>query len=185
MSTESRTETVPERRFLRSRADTREWLQERIDGRVALAVGVAWFVLNEIAYALEPAAQQSVPVIGIVLEVTMYVLLAAMLAGLVMQRRWGLLASFGAARARDRGVDRVPGHRSPRVRYVVVRADGVHARARRDQRRRPRELRFVAHCEPGYPARSRSLLASNSLARRRSRSSARRQSGCTAIISTT
>ena len=27
----------------------------------------------------------------------MYVLLAAMLAGLVMQRRWGLLASFGAA----------------------------------------------------------------------------------------
>ncbi len=37
------------------------------------------------------------PVIGIVLEVTMYVLLAAMLAGLVMQRRWGFLASFAAA----------------------------------------------------------------------------------------
>jgi hypothetical protein len=97
LSTESRTETVPERRLVRSRAETRDWLQERIDGRVALAVGLAWFVLNEIAYALEPAAQQSVPVIGIVLEVTMYVLLAGMLAGLVMQRRWGLLASFGAA----------------------------------------------------------------------------------------
>jgi len=97
LTTESRTETVPERRLPRSRAATREWLQDRIDGRVAIAVGIAWFVLNEIAYALEPAAQQSVPVIGIVLEVTMYVLLAAMLTGLVMQRRWGLLASFGAA----------------------------------------------------------------------------------------
>jgi hypothetical protein len=97
LETESRTETVPERRLVRSRADTREWLQERIDGRVALAVGVSWFVLNEIAFALEPASQQSVPVIGIVLEVSMYVLLSAMLAGLIMQRRWGLLASFGAA----------------------------------------------------------------------------------------
>jgi peptidoglycan/LPS O-acetylase OafA/YrhL len=102
LSTESRTETsragtVPERRLLRSRTDTRDWLQERIDGRVALAVGIAWLVLNEIAYALEPAAQQSVPVIGIVLELTMYVLLAAMLTGLVMQRRWGFLASLGAA----------------------------------------------------------------------------------------
>ncbi len=97
LSTESRTETAPERRLVRSRADTREWLQERIDGRVALAVGLSWLVLNQIAYALEPASQQSVPVIGIVLEVTMYVLLAAMLTGLIMQRRWGLLASFGAA----------------------------------------------------------------------------------------
>lgn len=94
---ESRTETVPERQLVRSPADTRKWLQERIDGRVALAVGVAWFVLNEIAYALEPASDQAVPLIGIVLEVTMYVLLSAMLAGLIMQRRWGLLASFGAA----------------------------------------------------------------------------------------
>ena len=97
LSTESRTETVPERRLPRSRADTREWLQDRIDGRVAIAVGVAWFVLDRIAYALEPAAQQSEPFIGILLEITMYVLLAAMLAGLVMQRRWGLLASFAAA----------------------------------------------------------------------------------------
>ena len=97
LSTESRTETVPDRRVLRPRSDTREWLRDRIDGRAALLVGVAWFVLNEIAYALEPAAQQSEPFIGILLEVTMYVLLSAMLAGLVMQRRWGLLASFAAA----------------------------------------------------------------------------------------
>jgi peptidoglycan/LPS O-acetylase OafA/YrhL len=98
LSTESRTEAVPERRVLRrSRAETREWLQDRIDGRVALVVGVAWFVLNQIAYALEPAAQQSEPFIGILLEITMYVLLAGMLAGLVMQHRWGLLASFAAA----------------------------------------------------------------------------------------
>ena len=95
--TESRTETVPERRLPRSRTETREWLQERIDGGTALAVGAAWLVLNEIAYLLEPPARQSVPFIGTLLELSMYLLLATMLAGLVMQRRWGLLASFGAA----------------------------------------------------------------------------------------
>ena len=121
---------------LRSRTETREWLQERIDGRVAVAVGVAWFVLNEIAFALEPASQQSVPVIGIVLEVTMYVLARR------DAHRARHAAPVGAARvvrsrgARDRSVDRVPGHGSPCIRYVVVRTDGVHARARHDQRRR-------------------------------------------------
>jgi hypothetical protein len=105
LSTESRTESgtapgalsVPERRLPRTRTETRLWLQERIDGRVALAVGGAWLVLNEIAYLLEPPAQRAVPIIGTVLELSMYLLLATMLTGLVMQRRWGLLASFGAA----------------------------------------------------------------------------------------
>ncbi len=97
LSTESRTTTPPERRSVRSLPDTREWLQERISGQAALTVGIAWLVLVQIAFALEPAAQGSVPFVGILLELAMYLLLATMITGLVMQRRWGLLASLGAA----------------------------------------------------------------------------------------
>jgi uncharacterized membrane protein YecN with MAPEG domain len=100
LSTESRTKTTPERRTipsLTSGSDTREWLQERISARAAATVGIAWFVLMEIVYALEPAAQGSVPLVGILLELSMYLLLATMIAGLVMQRRFGLVASLGGA----------------------------------------------------------------------------------------
>lgn len=79
------------------RSDTRAWLRERIDGRVALGVGIAWIVLMQIAFALEPASNHEVPVIGLVLELSMYCLLATMIAGLVMQQRFGLVASLGAA----------------------------------------------------------------------------------------
>jgi hypothetical protein len=77
--------------------DTRAWLRERIDGRLALGVGIAWIVLMQIAFALEPASNHEVPVIGLVLELSMYGLLATMIAGLVMQQRFGLVASLGAA----------------------------------------------------------------------------------------
>ena len=97
LSTESRTKAAPERRPVRSLPDTREWLQERISGRAAATIGIAWLVLTEIAFALEPAAQGSVPFVGILLELSMYILLATMITGLVMQRRWGVLASLGAA----------------------------------------------------------------------------------------
>ena len=75
----------------------REWLRERIDGRVALAVGVAWFVLLQVAMMLEPATSNAVPIIGVVLELVMWTLLATMVAGLVAQRRWGLAAALAAA----------------------------------------------------------------------------------------
>jgi hypothetical protein len=78
-------------------SDTRVWLRERIDGRYGLAVGVAWVVLMQIAFALEPASEHEVPVIALVLELSMYALLATMIAGLVMQQRFGLVASLGAA----------------------------------------------------------------------------------------
>jgi hypothetical protein len=74
----------------------REWLRERIDGRVAVAVGVAWFVLLQVAMMLEPATSNTVPIIGVVLELVMWTLLAAMVAGLVAQRRWGLAAALAA-----------------------------------------------------------------------------------------
>src|SRR5262249_10096580 len=76
---------------------TRAWLRERIDGRVGLAVGIAWVVLMQIAFALEPASNHEVPVIGLLLELSMYALLATMIAGLLMQQRFGLVASLGAA----------------------------------------------------------------------------------------
>jgi len=77
--------------------DLREWLQARIDGPVCIAVAVAWFVLLEIATALEPATTRSEPVIGVFLQLAMWFLLATMITGLVMQRRFGLVASLGGA----------------------------------------------------------------------------------------
>jgi hypothetical protein len=79
------------------RAATRAWLQERIPGTVAAGVGIAWFVLMQVAVALEPTTDHPVPVVGLVLEISMYVLLATMVAGLVVQRRWGLLTSLAGA----------------------------------------------------------------------------------------
>lgn len=76
---------------------TRAWLQERIDGRIALGVGVSWFVLYQIAMLLEPATSHAVPVIGVVLEIVMWTLLATMIAGLIAQRRWGLAGSLATA----------------------------------------------------------------------------------------
>jgi hypothetical protein len=81
----------------RPQSETRAWLQEQIDGRIGVAVGIAWIVLMQIAFALEPRTDHDVPIVGIVLEVTMYALLATMVTGLVMQRRFGLVASLGAA----------------------------------------------------------------------------------------
>jgi len=77
--------------------DTKLWLQERIDGRLVAGVGIAWFVLLQIAFALEPVTHQPEPSYGIALELVMWLLLATTVAGLVMQRRWGLVSSLGAA----------------------------------------------------------------------------------------
>ena len=75
----------------------RAWLTERIDLRVAIGLFVAWLVLPEIAYQLEPAARGSEPFIGLLLAIAMNVLFVATLAGLVARRRWGLAASLGGA----------------------------------------------------------------------------------------
>ena len=77
--------------------DTRTWLLERIDGRVAAAVALAWFVLTQIIVALEPASQFELPLISVVLTLSMYSLLVSMAAGLVMRRRWGLLAAVASS----------------------------------------------------------------------------------------
>jgi hypothetical protein len=77
--------------------DLRAWLRERVDGVVCAVVALAWFVLMEIAMAVEPATTRSEPVIGVFLQLAMWLLLATMVTGLVMQRRFGLVASLGGA----------------------------------------------------------------------------------------
>ena len=76
---------------------TRAWLTERIDLRVAIGLFVAWLVLPEIAYLLEPPARGSEPFFGLLLEISMNVLFVATLAGLVARRRWGLAVSLAGA----------------------------------------------------------------------------------------
>jgi hypothetical protein len=77
--------------------ETREWLQGRIDGRVAAGIGIAWLVAYQLAAALEPVTHKPEPWYGIVLNLAFMGLLAATVTGLVMQRRWGLVVSLAAA----------------------------------------------------------------------------------------
>ena len=71
--------------------------RERIDLRVAMALGVAWFVLPEITVLIEPAPRHADPAIGVVLSAAMNVVFVALLFGLAMRRRWGLQTSLGGA----------------------------------------------------------------------------------------
>lgn len=93
----SRTDELVAEEIGAAPAVPRRPLNERIDVRVAIGLGVAWFVLPEIAVALEPAAQHPDPAIGVVLGYVMNVVFVAMLIGLAMRRRWGLATSLGGA----------------------------------------------------------------------------------------
>lgn len=77
--------------------DTKTWLQERVDGRAGLVLGAAWFVLFNVAMALEPATSRSEPAIGVVLALAFWLLIGIMAAGFVMERRFGMVASLAAA----------------------------------------------------------------------------------------
>jgi hypothetical protein len=70
------------------------WLRERINVWVALGIGVSWFVLLTIGAELEPATDQSEPLLGVLLGVATLTLFVTMLVGLAMRRRWGIVASF-------------------------------------------------------------------------------------------
>src|SRR6476646_290843 len=58
--------------------ETREWLQQRIDGRVAAGVGIAWLVAYQLAVSLEPVTHQPEPWYGVALGVGFMGLLATM-----------------------------------------------------------------------------------------------------------
>jgi len=78
-------------------AETRAWLQERIDRRWAAGIGVAWFVAYELAGALEPTTHRPEPWYGVLLGVAFMGLLATTAVGLIMERRWGVVASLATA----------------------------------------------------------------------------------------
>lgn len=82
---------------LETRASTRTWLQEPIDGRLAAGVGIAWFVAYEVAAAVEPVTHRPEPWYGVVLGVAFMGMLAATATGLIAQRRWGVAVSVAAA----------------------------------------------------------------------------------------
>src|SRR5215207_8875422 len=77
--------------------ETRAWLQERIDGRVAAGVGIAWLVAYQLAASLEPVTHQPEPWYGVALGVAFLGLIAGTAAGLIAQRRFGLVVSVAAA----------------------------------------------------------------------------------------
>jgi MFS family permease len=77
--------------------ETREWLQGRIDGRLAAGIGIAWLVTYQVAVSLEPVTHKPEPWYGVVLGVTFLALIAGMVTGLVMQQRWGIVLSVAAA----------------------------------------------------------------------------------------
>jgi hypothetical protein len=77
--------------------ETRDWLQERISGGLAAGIGIAWFVAYQVAASLEPVPDQPEPWYGVALGVAFLALIAGTATGLVMQRRWGLVVSVGAA----------------------------------------------------------------------------------------
>jgi hypothetical protein len=78
-------------------ADTKVWLNERIDRRLGFGLAIAWFVLLQVAMALEPTTHEPEPWFGVVFELVTTGLLATMAVGVIMQRRFGVVASLGAA----------------------------------------------------------------------------------------
>ena len=77
--------------------ETRTWLQERIDGRLAAGVAVAWLVAYVIASALEPVTHRPEPWYGVALNLGLLGLVAATVPGLIMERRWAFGVSLLAA----------------------------------------------------------------------------------------
>lgn len=80
-----------------TRADTGSWLRERISTETAALMGATWWVLFLIATGLEPEATGNAPAWAGLLSYSLLGLIAVAAVGLVARRRWGLLASLGAA----------------------------------------------------------------------------------------
>jgi len=80
-----------------TRPDTRTWLAERISTETAVLMGATWYVLFLVATGLEPQASGSEPAWAATLSFVFLGLLAVTAVGLLVRRRWGLLASLGAA----------------------------------------------------------------------------------------
>ena len=72
-------------------------LNDLIPLRVTLGLGVLWGVLLALVFSIAPAPVDDPSVLAVTVSVLFELGLVATLAGLVAMRRWGLLASMGAA----------------------------------------------------------------------------------------
>lgn len=82
------------------RSDTRSWLQDRVSKSWSIGLLSAWFSLFFAAQYMQPAPadeQAALAWLGIALSVVFMTALLVASAGLALQRRWGLVASLGAA----------------------------------------------------------------------------------------
>jgi hypothetical protein len=77
--------------------DNRAWLRQPISRTWAAGMGAAWYVLYVIAVLVEPTTHHEEPAIATVLSYAMLAGMVTMAAGLIARRRWGLVASLGAA----------------------------------------------------------------------------------------
>jgi hypothetical protein len=94
ISTEERAPTTT---VAAERPDTRSWLTERVSTEIAAIMGATWYVLFMIGTGLEPRATGPDPAWAVALSFVFLGVLAITAAGLLARRRWGLLASLGAA----------------------------------------------------------------------------------------
>jgi hypothetical protein len=95
--TEREPDAAPIAAPMASRTDTRTWLAERISTETAVLMAATWYVLFLVATGLEPHASGAEPAWAAALSYVFLGLLAVTAVGLAARRRWGLLASVGAA----------------------------------------------------------------------------------------
>jgi hypothetical protein len=70
---------------------------DRISENISGALGLMWVVGYLAVGALEPTTHHALPTIAIVLSVVFYAALLATAVGLIVRRRWGIVASLGAS----------------------------------------------------------------------------------------
>lgn len=82
------------------RADTRQWLHDEVSKGWAYGLAAGWYALILLSQILAPAPADESGVlvwIGIALSIVFMAVVLVAMAGLVLRRRWGLVASLGAA----------------------------------------------------------------------------------------
>jgi hypothetical protein len=94
------TEERPQQAESEPRADTRAWLQDRVSNGWGFGLLAGWYVLVVIAQIMQPAVEDEGAVlawIGVALSIVFTAAVLVAMAGLALRRRWGLVASLGAA----------------------------------------------------------------------------------------
>jgi hypothetical protein len=94
------TEERPQQAEPAPRADTRAWLQDRVSNGWGFGLLAGWYVLVVVGQIMQPAVEDEGAVlawIGVALSIVFTAAVLVAMAGLALRRRWGLVASLGAA----------------------------------------------------------------------------------------